>query len=300
MNTNAVEGVWGELNEINTLKIQIGWLWGILPRSTGVWYNPGKSIGLYSTGINPDGTESEYANNIKSNGIAIIGITKTISDKVKVQAWDIFTDNVFNTAMMQTDITFPLKKNNSLFTAAQIIIEDAINYGGNENQCKTYFSKESKPLSFGAKAGWRNKQWEISLNYNRITGSGRYLFPREWGVEPFFTFLPRERNEGNGDVNAIMVKINYSILKERLRTSLAAGYNSLPGIKNYKFNKYDMPSYAQINADIKYIFTKDFKGVEMEFLAVAKLKQGETYGNEKSVFNKVNMIQFNLIINYHF
>src|SRR5664279_2881266 len=47
MNTNAVEGVWGELNEINTLKIQIGWLWGISPRSTGAWYNPGKSLGVY-------------------------------------------------------------------------------------------------------------------------------------------------------------------------------------------------------------------------------------------------------------
>ena len=187
-----------------------------------------------------------------------------------------------------------------MFTAVQIINEDAINYGGNKDQCKTYFSKESKALSFGAKAGWKNKQWEISLNYNRITSSGRYLFPREWGVEPFFTFLPRERNEGNGDVNAIMVKINYNILNERLRSSLAAGYNSLPDIKNYKLNKYDMPSYAQINADIKYIFTKDFKGLETEFLAVAKLKQGETYGNEKSVFNKVNMMQFNLIINYHF
>jgi len=202
--------------------------------------------------------------------------------------------------MVQTDITLPLKLNNYLFTAAQIIKEDAISFRGNENQCKTYFSKKSKPLSFGAKAGWRNRQWEISLNYNHITSSGRYLFPREWGVEPFFTFLPRERTEGLGDVNALMARVNYNIFKERLKTSLGAGYNSLPDIKNYNLNKYEMPSYTQINGDIKYIFTKDSKGLETEFLAVAKLKQGETYGNEKSVFNKVNMIQFNVIINYHF
>ena len=300
MNATAVEGVWGELNEIAKMKVQIGWLWGISPRSTGAWYNPGKSIGLYSTGVNPDGTKSDYTNNIKSNGIAVIGITKTLNDNLKLQAWDIFTEHVFNTAMVQTDITLPLKLNNFLFTAAQIIKEDAINFGGNENQCKTYFSKKSKPLSFGAKAGWRNRQWEISLNYNHITGSGRYLFPREWGVEPFFTFLPRERSEGLGGVNALMARVNYNIFKERLKTSIAAGYNSLPDIKNYILNKYDMPSYTQINGDIKYIFTKDSKGLETEFLAVAKLKQGETYGNEKSVFNKVNMIQFNVIINYHF
>ncbi|MEO8413197.1 MAG: OprD family outer membrane porin [Ginsengibacter sp.] len=300
MNATAVEGVWGELNEIPTVKVQLGWLWGMSPRSTGAWYNPGKSIGLYSTGINPDGTKSGYAGNIKSNGIAIMGITKMINDNVKLQAWDMFTENVFNTAMLQTDIIFPLKSNNFLFMAAQIIKEGVIKYGGNENQCKTYFSKESKALSFGAKAGWRNKEWEVSLNYNRITGAGRYLFPREWGVEPFFTFLPRERNEGTGDVQAIMSKVNYTILKERLKTSLAAGYYSLPDVKSYKLNKYGMPSYVQVNADIRYIFTKHVKGLETEFLAVAKLNKGETYDNKKSVFNKVNMMQYNLIINYHF
>ena len=289
-----------EINEIRKIKIQLGWLWRISPRSTGKWYNPGKSIGLYSTGINPDGTKSGYTNNIKSNGIAIIGITKAISDNMKVQAWDMFTENVFNVAMLQTDITFPLKKNNSLFTAAQIIKEDAINYGGNKDQCKTYFSKESKPLSFGAKVGWKNKQWEISFNYNRITGSGRYLLPREWGVEPFFTFLPRERNEGMGNVNAVMAKVNYVVCKEKLKTWLAAGYYALPDVTNYKLNKYDMPSYAQINADLKYTFTKNFRGLETEILAVAKLKEGATYGNEKSVINKVNMMQYNLIINYDF
>ena len=29
-----------------------------------------------------------------------------------------------------------------------------------------------------------------------------FLMPREWGREPFYTFLPRERNEGLGGVNA--------------------------------------------------------------------------------------------------
>jgi hypothetical protein len=36
--------------------------------------------------------------------------------------------------------------------------------------------------------------------------------PREWGRDPFY-FMPRERNEGYGDVNAIMTKYNTQILK---------------------------------------------------------------------------------------
>jgi hypothetical protein len=34
--------------------------------------------------------------------------------------------------------------------------------------------------------------------------------PREWGRDPFYTFMPRERNEGYGDVNADIDKYNKS------------------------------------------------------------------------------------------
>jgi len=94
MNSTAVAGIWGEMNEIKKVKIQFGWLWGMSPRSTGLWYNPGQSIGVYPSGMNPDGTKSQYSKNIKSEGIVIIGITKMISDNVKIQVWDMFTKNV--------------------------------------------------------------------------------------------------------------------------------------------------------------------------------------------------------------
>lgn len=47
--------------------------------------------------------------------------------------------------------------------------------------------------------------------------------PREWGREPFFTFLPRERNEGFGDVHALMGKLSYNNSKISVKTSLAVG-----------------------------------------------------------------------------
>ncbi|HQS06375.1 MAG TPA: hypothetical protein PLT16_12160, partial [Daejeonella sp.] len=145
-----------------------------------------------------------------SKGVALLGVTKAINKRVKLQAWNMLTENVFNTAMLQTDISFPLKGNSSLMASAQVIKQDAINNGGNVNQSETYFSKGAGSLSFGAKLAWKNKEWGTSLNYNRITAQGRYLVPREWGRDPFFTFLPRERNEGFGDLDAIMAKVNYS------------------------------------------------------------------------------------------
>ncbi len=124
--------------------------------------------------------------------------------------------------------------------------------------------------------------------------------PREWGRDPFFTFLPRERNEGFGDVHAFMGKVNYHFPKARIKTSLAAGYYHLPDVKNYRLNKYGLPSYTQVNADIRYSFNKLLKGLEAQVLVAGKFNQGETYNNKNYVFNKVNMAQYNFVLNYHF
>jgi hypothetical protein len=211
-----------------------------------------------------------------------------------------YTENVFNTAMLQTDLVIPLKNKTSLIAALQLIKQDAINYGGNQDQSASYFLQDDQSLSFGAKLALKNKGWEASLNYNRITANGRYLVPREWGRDPFFTFLPRERNEGFGDMHAIMAKVDYKLLKSGFKTSLAAGYYKLADVKNYAMNKYGLPSYTQINTDIRYTFTKALAGLEAQLLLVAKINGGETYGNSKMVINKVNMFQTNFVLNFHF
>lgn len=300
MRPTGTDGFWAEINEIKGLKIEGGWLYAISPRSTTKWYGIGESIGVYSAGLNPDGTPSKYPNHIKSNGLALVGIKTNLTEKLKVQLWDMYTENVFNTAMLQTDLVIPLKNKTSLIAALQLIKQDAINYGGNQDQSASYFLQDDQSLSFGAKLALKNKGWEASLNYNRITANGRYLVPREWGRDPFFTFLPRERNEGFGDMHAIMAKVDYKLLKSGFKTSLAAGYYKLPDVKNYAMNKYGLPSYTQINTDIRYTFTKALAGLEAQLLLVAKINGGETYGNSKMVINKVNMFQTNFVLNFHF
>ena len=124
--------------------------------------------------------------------------------------------------------------------------------------------------------------------------------PREWGQEPFFTYLSRERNEGLGDVKAVMGKVNYSIPSARIRTSFAAGYYKLPDVKNYRVNKYGVPSYVHLRADMQYSFAGIMKGMDTQLLVVSKIREGETYGNKDFEFNKVNMMQYNVVLNYHF
>ena len=300
MRPTGVEGIWVEVNEIKKTKIEGGWLYALSPRATVKWYDAGESIGLYPTGVNPDGTKSGYNNNIESKGVAVLGITTNINKNIKLQGWNMFTQNVFNTAMLQADMNFVVKDGSNLFAAAQFIRQDAVNDGGNAEPSKTYFANGQKSITFGGKLGWKNKRWETSINYNRITAHGRYLVPREWGREPFFTFLPRERNDGLGDVHAMMAKINYHIPKARIKTSLAAGYYNLPDVKNYRLNKYGLSSYTQVNADIRYSFAGMLEGLDAQLLFVGKLNNGETYNNNKFVINKVKMQVYNFVLNYHF
>ncbi len=300
MRPTGVEGIWLEMNEIRKAKIEGGWSYAISPRGTTRWFTVGESVGVYPAGVNSVGIKSQYAGNLESKGVFLLGTHIEIGKNIKLHGWDVFTQNIFNTAMLQADFLKPLKNADQLFASVQVIRQDAVNSGGNENADKTYFEKAGKAITFGAKAGWKNTQWEAGINYNRITKDGRYLMPREWGREPFFTFMPRERNEGFGDVHAIMAKVNYNIPTIRLKTSLAGGYYKLPDVKNYRLNKYGVPSYSQVNADIRYAFNKVFKGLEAQLLVVGKIKNGQTYDNKKFEFNKVNMLLYNFLLNYHF
>ena len=299
MRPTGVEGVWAEFNELRKTKIEGGWLYAISPRGTTKWYNTGESIGIYPVGLNTDGTKSAYQNSVESKSAALLGISTSIKN-LKLQVWDLFSENVFNTAMLQADFMYPLKNKSSAFASAQLIRQDAVNDGGNPDAAKTYYENGGKAITFGTRAGWRNTVLEASVNYNRITAHGRYLMPREWGREPFFTFLPRERNEGFGDVHAFMAKVDYKIVRSGIKTSLAGGYYQMPDVKNYKLNKYGLPSYTQINGDVRYSFSGTFKGLEAQLLIAGKINNGETYNDTRYEINKVDMLQYNFVVNYHF
>lgn len=70
--------------------------------------------------------------------------------------------------------------------------------------------------------------------------------------------------------------------------------------EDFAFNKCGLPSYTQINADIKYIFTNTIKGLEAEFFATMKLNSGKIYNYCRFIFNKVNLVQYNFVLNYTF
>lgn len=301
MRPTLVEGALLELNEFKNTKIEAGWLFGISPRGTVSWFGVGESIGVFPTGVNLDGTKSGYAGRIQSNAVYFAGLTRTFGTGFKLQLWNQHIDNVLNSSLAQLNHDIKVGQNHKLVYGLQYIEQHAVNKGGNNNQQQTYVPANHTSRTFGARLGFvKNNHWQVQANYNRITKDGRYLMPREWGRDPFFTFMSRERNEGFGDVHAMNIVLGKTFGKSGWKMESAYGQYYLPDIKNTSMNKYAMPSYFQANIDIRYTFSKFFKGLETQFLYVYKGNLGNTYDNDKNVINKVNMSLYNLVLNYHF
>ena len=300
MRPTVVEGIWIDFNGLKKTKINVGYLYGISPRSTMKYFRIGESIGIYPSGVNPDGTKSDYAGNLDSDGIYIVGIQNESIKNLKTLLWNQYAENIFNSALFQMDYKYELNLSSKLLFGFQAIHQNALNSGGNEDRSKRYFQKNGNSQTFGGRLGWHNKKLEITLNYTRILTTGRYLMPREWGRDPFYTFMPRERNEGFGDVHAVMTKMQYTHPTKTFKLQLSVGFFDLPDVKNFTLNKYGLPSYLQTNADIRYQFQGILKGFDAQLLYVHKFNVGENYGNKNYISHKTNMSTLNFILNFNF
>lgn len=298
MRPTAESGIWAEVNEWKNTKIEGGWLWKISPRSTVRWYSVGESIGLYPKGLNPDGTGSGYAENLESKGIALLGITRQMGKHTKIQVWNQTVENIFNTAFVQADGTRPLGGSHKLLFGLQLTRQDALADGGNADAAKTYFQKGSQSNAISGQIGWSRSHWQALAAYTRITADGRFLAPREWGREPFYTFMPRERVEGSGDSHSVTARLRWQGEKQKLTVEAAYGHFYLADIRHPALNKYAFPSFRQANFDVRYAFGGMFEGLRAQLLYVWKGHLGAGPGADKYVINKVDLSHINLILNY--
>jgi hypothetical protein len=300
MRPTLAEGIWADVKAAKALRFESGWISRISPRSTVRWFRVGESIGVYPPGRQPDGSPGSQTGEQESRGVALAGVKARLSPRIQVQAWEMWTENISHSALLQADYSRKLKGGGTLKAAAQALGQIQSGEGGNPSPERAYYPEGGRALTWGARLGWERGPWELSLSYNRITDQGRYLMPREWGREPFFTFMPRERNEGLADSHAFVAQGQYKHPKLPLRASLAAGYFALPDPEDPQRNKYAMPSYLQANADLRYAFKDWLEGLELQLLLVGKHATVETGGNYRYLFNKAHMLLLNFVVNYHF
>jgi hypothetical protein len=297
MRPTIEEGVWMTLKPHKKLTINGGYIWSLSPRSTIEWFKVGESLGIYGQGLNTDGTKSNYKNNIESNGFSMVNIAIKPAENLEINIWDGYFDNVMNTVLVEVkneNIVFA--KHFRLYENIMFIHQDALENGGNINQSLTYINKGAQANVISARVGLKNKKIDWNINYTHITNDGRYLMPREWGRDPFYTFMARERNEGLGGLNAYTTNVTLSLFNTNLKSGIGYGYYTLPDVTNFRLNKYGMPSYHQMNLSSSYNFDKFWKGLEIRMLIVGKLNATDKTIDPRFIYNKVNMINLNLIV----
>lgn len=290
------EGAWLTINESNKFGFNGGWIWSVSPRSTTKWYRLQESMGLYSSGVNDQGKRSNYFGNVLTQGMAIGNLYFQPTKNFKINILDGYLENIMNTAILEINNKQKLNEKINFYQGLIYMHQAAVNKGGNMDQTMTYIKKGAISNIISGQVGIKFSKVNTNLNYTHITGDGIYLMPREWGKEIFYTFLPRERNEGLGNVNAFCLKTVFT--SNKFKTSLGYGYYQLPDVKSYRLNKFGMPSYHQLNYDASYAFGKTLKGLEIRMLVVYKLLQGNIYNNLKYEYNKVNLVNFNFVIDY--
>lgn len=302
MRPNLQEGVWTEINEWEKLKLKAGWLWKTSPRSTIHWYNAGESIGVYPMGRAINGSKAAYAGFVETPGVAIVNTGYSPSRQVNVQVWNYYVPELLN--MLVPKIEWKKKNQHIQWSAALQYFWQHSLYNDTLSIEKQYIGKDMQSHSFSGRVSRSNVKSgdDWSLNYTRITRHGRFLFPREWGVESFYTFMHRERLEGAGDVHAAMAQgTTYLDKTKQFSLVAAAGVTWMPTVSDAELNKYALSSYYQANLRARYAFSGFWKGLQADLLYTYKgalSRQAEV--TPATHHNKIKMHHVSVVLDYYF
>ena len=304
------QGVWIKSKDVADVTLEGGLINSFWVRSTSEWKSVENSLGEYPQGnapLNPGAAPvpSAYKGHTTSDGIYVASLAYSGIKGVTLQVWDYYIDNIMNVAYVQADYRDKFGAIDFVI-AGQYIHEMEVGDGGNSDETHpeySYIAQGEKSQTFGGKIGVGYASTMLTLAATKVTDEGRFLFPREWGKEPLFTFQKRERTDGSGDATSTLITLgqDFKVIGLKGLTMLAGiGRYDRVDAKNWVLNKYGTPSYVQGNLDFNYTFAGALKGVQIEYLFVRKYATGNTYDNANFIFRKNDMNIHNFVVNYNF
>jgi len=293
-----VQGAWYAFKTKANNKYQVGVLNEIAPRSTGEFFGIGESVGTYPVGRNRNGQSSQYTGNTVSDFMVLLNADISLTDNWQIGAWNYYVDNIFNNLYLRSH--FNLGKGFGL--EGEWLHQSKVGDGGNEEEVLRYFNQQSADM-VGLKFDYTFKATKLAMSYNRILPYGQFIFPREWGREDFFSFQKRERSEGTANNHALVFYYDsqFFLFKDsiKIRSIISVGHHWKPDVINTILNKYALPDYTLVNLDFFFNF-KRLKHLKPELLLTGKVTNTDVPDNPNFFFNKVDMFQLNLILNYNF
>ncbi|MEO8590239.1 MAG: hypothetical protein ABI432_12775 [Flavobacteriales bacterium] len=297
MHPSLFDGLWGKHRTRGGTALEGGWLYRVAPRGSSEWFSVAESMDVYPAGRNVHGEASAHGEVLESAGIFAMSVKQPLTRKLSATLWDVYTENTFNSVLLRFDAG---GKEDRWSLSGMAVRQDPAAHGACAEDSLAYMPSSEASCAFSGRLRNVLGRFRWQLNYTRITAHGRYLMPREWGRDPFFTFLPRERNEGAGDVHAATLNLIWEDVRSGWRFEVDGGLYRMPAITDARLNKYAMPSYAQVAINTQYQFRGGWKGLALQLLMLGKMAMEDSALTEKQSFNKVDMLHADLIINYMF
>lgn len=298
MKPYAFQGIWLDMREIPKTTLRLGWLDHMSPRSTVHWYKAGESIGIYGMGRNADGSPSQYADQVQTKGVGVMGLEGKWLPNVHFQAWDYLIENVSNTVMLQAERKPQGKHAIGLTAGLQFVHQEQVGNGGNPLAKFKYFADDNLVRIWGGSIGYQWNHQHFSFNYLQSGDEGRFTFPNEWGRENFFVTTARGRTEGLGNAKYVMFKYIVDPLPV-LHAELHAGTLLAPDEKEFQWNKYGNVSHDHVVLDVNYHPAKQWEGLSVRLLYVYKHAHDRQL-EPGSLFYNADFHHFNLITNIVF
>ena len=288
----AFKGIWFSYGFDETQGFDVAWLDGISPRSTVEWFDFNEGIGLSDNGYQPDGSLADYHDHLESEGLVYLGYHK------KLRALDL---NIYQWYIHHLGYTSWIEmeyhKNKWAF-GLQYTLQFPDSFQKDLEYVQRYVQPDENGQVLSGRVKWTDGSWEMKAAYSRALASGRFLFPRELGRDHFYTSLSRSRMEGFGDTDVLTLMADYNIRDDGLTVGLAFTEVWGPERDAFRFNKYNLDSYWQLNSHLAFQFRGFFEGLRLNFLYV--YKQNREDDSPEAIFNRANYHQFNLVANFDF
>ena len=239
-------------------------------------------------------------NQTSSDFVAFLGSEWFFKKDWRLQLWDYWIDNVSNTLQVELKKQYRWGER-KMDISFQYIHQDRLNNGGNADLTATYFSNTSSNV-YGIKTVLHHANHQWSVAYNRLTKTGRFLFPREWGIEGLYTFITRERTDGYGGADNLMLKYesSYQFNEHKFKGFLAVGHYWRPNPTEPALNKYALTDYVHTALILNYENDKFLKGLKPHIRLVYRAATGDTFDNPAFIINRVNLFHLSFRVSYHF
>ncbi|MBO6662139.1 MAG: hypothetical protein JJ862_17685 [Roseivirga sp.] len=295
---NALEGIWYENYKAENASWQLAIIHKSMPRFSGDFEKIGRSLGVAGVGFNKDGSPSGYRNNIASDFLLVANYNRLFSGGLSLDIWNYMAEGVMNTFLVEPRLQLSESR---LSIAAKVMYQERLGSGGNSDQSRTYKVDQSA-LYFGLRL---EKQWKdnsMQLNVSRISDAGRFLMPREWGYEPFYTFQRRTRIEGVRDAISLMFKWQNAWSDEQMSYQFTSSiaYNRLPKPSDVESNKYKLPSHIHWDAILKVKPIKNLSSLSLETLVAYRFLSDNSISDSSVIINNADFFHTDLSLVYSF